>query len=250
MRLKLIACKVLCRELCELSAPSEHIVDLTLIRQGYHNEPETLRRILQETIDGIDAGDAPDPFLSHQNTRTDFILLGYGLCSGGVTGVSSKKYPLVIPRAHDCITLLLGSKERYRELFAKYSGHAYWYTPGWIENTPMPGKDRQHQLLSRYTEAYGEDNAVFLMETEQAWYRDYRYAAYIKPHNGSYPDYRIFTKECAEFLGWSYAEEQGDISLLQRFLSGHWDETDFLIVPPGKSAVPSYDEKIITLSDA
>ena len=66
--------------------------------------------------------------------KDDFeaILIGYGLCSNGIMGISSNKYKLVIPRAHDCITFLLGSKEKYSKYFTDMPG-TYWYTMSWIE---------------------------------------------------------------------------------------------------------------------
>ena len=40
--------------------------------------------------------------------------------------------PLVPPAAHDCITLFLGSRQRYMEYFQAHPG-AYFKTTGWIE---------------------------------------------------------------------------------------------------------------------
>ena len=40
--------------------------------------------------------------------------------------------PLVIPRAHDCIALFMGSRQRYREYFDAHPG-TYYRTSGWIE---------------------------------------------------------------------------------------------------------------------
>ena len=56
MRIKLIACKVMTREISLLAARSPHYIDITWLWQGLHNEPERLRQTLQEVIDQIDAG--------------------------------------------------------------------------------------------------------------------------------------------------------------------------------------------------
>ena len=62
--------------------------------------------------------------------------------------------------AHDCITLLLGSRDRYSELFDRYSGGTYWYSPGWIEQFKTPGRGYDEQTrYMEYVEKYGEDNA-------------------------------------------------------------------------------------------
>ena len=40
--------------------------------------------------------------------RKPLILLGYGLCGNGLDGLSARHTRLVLPRAHDCIGLLMG----------------------------------------------------------------------------------------------------------------------------------------------
>ncbi|MBQ2676484.1 MAG: DUF1638 domain-containing protein [Clostridia bacterium] len=254
MRIKVIACKVLCRELSELIAVSKNVIDITWLKQGYHNEPDKLREILQRIINEIDEG-------SHEGTycgkngwvgtapdEIDAIVLGYGLCSNGVVGLTSKKHTLIIPKAHDCITLFLGSRDRYKQLFDSMKGGAYWYTPGWIENTPMPCEENFVGLKEHYAELYGEDNAEFLLETENNWYRDYKYAAYVKPHNPDYPDYSEFTRKAAQYFNWSFAEYDGDIALLKKIADGNFDD-DFLIIPPNHTAQPSYDDEIIKIKN-
>ena len=104
MRLQFIVCKVLQREAYLCAARSANVVDVVLMPQGLHNEPDELRRRVQEELNRItDVQDRP----------YDASLLGYGLCSNGIVGIEAK-IPTVVPRGHDCITLLLGSKERYR----------------------------------------------------------------------------------------------------------------------------------------
>lgn len=56
MRLKLLACKALSRELSYLSSLSDNNIDVTFIRQGYHSAPDVLRRTLQEEIDAVESG--------------------------------------------------------------------------------------------------------------------------------------------------------------------------------------------------
>ena len=65
-------------------------------------------------------------------SRYEAVLFGYGLCSNGLVGLTARNVPLVLPRAHDCITLFLGGKERYLEYFHAHPG-VYFKTTGWIE---------------------------------------------------------------------------------------------------------------------
>lgn len=252
MRIKLIACKVLFREISYVCSTSESIVDITWIRQGKHNYPEQLHDILQEEIDLIEAG--KDNHTNKMNEISenddgvaedfDAIVLGYGLCSNAVSGLKTKKHRLVIPKAHDCITLFMGSKEKYTHYFNEIPG-CYWYTADWIENTTMPGQPR-HAMMVRYFEeqGYDEDTIDYLMEALNGL-RNYHNAAYIRMPFLDKPEYREATKKAAEFYGWQYHEIEGEMSLFERLISGDWNEEDFLVLEPGEIAVQSYDSDIL-----
>ena len=239
MKYKVIACKVIARELYQLAFENSNIIDIVLLQQALHNEPDKLRNMIQQTIDTIEA----------EEETYDAILLGYGLCSNGIVGIQSKKYPIVVARGHDCITLLLGSKEKYHDIFNSNNGGIYWYSPGWIEHSSMPGKERFDQCYAEYTEKYGEDNADYLMEMEQSWLTEYKCAYYIDwgiEENKKHIDY---TKECADFLDWEFRMEKGSNLLLKDMLEGNWDNERFLFIPPNTTIEPSYDETVIKKKD-
>jgi hypothetical protein len=222
-RLQLIACKVVQREAYFCAARSKNVVDIVLMPQGLHDEPDRLRREVQAALARTQ---------DIQGRPYDATLLGYGLCSNGVVGLGAE-IPLVIPRAHDCITLLLGSKDRYQEYFDSHRG-VYWYSPGWIESGKQPGRRRYELLLQEYIRKYGEDNARYLMEVEQTWMKEYQWATYVDWRLMDSQDYRAFTLDCAQFLQWHYDECRGDAGLMQRFVDGVWGEEEFLIVRPGQ----------------
>ena len=251
MRLKVIACKVLFRELSLLAATSDNIIDVTYMRQGFHDEPEVLRERVQHEIDKIDNEDDWYSYTNkHYDKRDSFdaILLGYALCSNGIVGLSSKKYPLVVPKAHDCIALLLGSKEKYKEYFDTHKG-IYWYSGGWLDQTPMPGKERFEMIRQQYVEKYGEENADYLMEMEQNWMNEYERCTFIDWPQFNNVAYKEYTKSCADYLKWQYDEIMGSSDLLENFIEGNWDDNRFIVVPPGKTIAPSYNEDVIKLTD-
>ncbi len=224
MRLKFIVCKVLQREAYFCAARSRNNVDVYLMPQGLHNEPDKLRAEVQKQLDNI---------IDPQGREYDAMLLGYALCSNGIVGLKSK-IPLVVPRGHDCITLLLGSKEKYKEYFDSHRG-IYWYSPGWIENNTQPGKERYEKTLAEYVEKYGEDNGQYLMEMEQGWFKEYAWATYVDTGFGDVEKNKHFTKDCAEFLEWNYDELTGDLTLMQRLVDGDWGEREFLTIRPGQT---------------
>ncbi|MCJ7692687.1 MAG: DUF1638 domain-containing protein [Sedimentisphaerales bacterium] len=222
-RFQFIVCKVMQREAYFCAARSKNIIDVVLMEQGLHNEPDKLcgeaQKALEKTCD-------------IQGRTYDASLLGYGLCSNGIVGLVAK-IPIVVPRGHDCITLLLGSKEKYKEYFDSHRG-VYWYSPGWMETGTQPGKERYERILKEYEEKYGEDNAKYLMETEQKWMKEYNWAAYIDWGFVNCQEEKKYTKSCAEFLGWNYDEIKGDPGLMQRLVDGQWVESEFLVVQPGQ----------------
>lgn len=230
-RYHVIACHVLWRELCHFASLSPHVFTFNFVKQGLHNTPELLKVQLQKAVD-----EAPE--------ECEAVLLGYGLCSNGAAGVVARAKPLVIPRAHDCITFFLGSKERYREYFDAHPG-TYWYTPGWIECSLQPGLERYNFLRRDYVEKYGEDNADYLMEMEQGWMKEYSNAAYIDLGFSDTLRFREYTRECAQWLGWKTDELQGDSGMIRAFVGGEWDADRFLIVQPGQTIVASHDAAVI-----
>ncbi|MGH7142787.1 MAG: DUF1638 domain-containing protein, partial [Planctomycetota bacterium] len=178
----------------------------------------------------------------------DAILLGYGLCSNGIAGIEARRTPLVVVRGHDCITHLIGSRQRYREYFDAHPG-TYWYSPGWIDTGSQPGQARYERTLQAYVDRYGADNAKYLMDMEQGWFKSYSFATYVDLGIGGGDAGKEYTRSCAQWLGWQYDELQGDPGLLTRFVNGDWESDDFLIVQPGQKIVPSYDERVIRAED-
>lgn len=230
-RYKIIACHVLWRELCHFASLSANNFEFHFLKQGLHNTPDLLRQELQAAIDAADDGFSA-------------LLIGYGLCSNGIEGICARKTRLVVARGHDCITHLLGSKERYRQYFDAHPG-TYWYSPGWIDTGGQPGQERYETTYRAYVDKYGEDNAAYLMEMEQGWFKEYSNAAYVDLGFGDSEPNKQYTRRCAEWLKWDYDELQGDPRLVRKLLEGEWNQDEFLVVEPGHRIVASFDEWII-----
>jgi hypothetical protein len=225
-----ISCHVLWRELCYFASLSKNVFTFTFLPQGLHNTPDLLRKELQQSIDSVE-GDY------------DALLIGYGLCCNGVEEIKARDKKLVLMRGHDCITYLLGSKERYREYFDAHPG-TFWYSPGWIDTNKMPGEDRLRQKMQEYTEKFGKADAEYLMEMENGWMKNYSDATYVDLGFGDPAEFKEYTRKCADFLGWKYDEQVGDPGLVINFLEGNWEHEDFLVVEPGETIFASHDKLI------
>lgn len=241
MHLKLISCDVLARLAYYCAAFSPHIVDIEFLPKGLHNEPATLRSALSERLAAIEPG------------TYDAILLGYGLCGNSLAGVTSTHTPLVLPRAHDCITLFLGSMDAYSRETRANPG-TYWYTPDYIERGGTAGDvvalgatvgDNMEAVYAEYVEKYGKDNADYLMEVMGAWTQHYNRAAYIRTQEAAFPDLSEQVRAIAERRNWTYEELAGSLILIRDLLEGRWDSDRFQVIQPGHSIEPTNDAAIV-----
>jgi len=244
MRLHAIACDVLARPVYLCAARSPHVVDLTLLRRGLHDDPRELRETLQGVIDGL-----PD--------RYDAVVLGYGLCGGAAAGIEARGIPVVLPRAHDCITLFLGARERYAAETEDRPA-TYWYVRDQLERPYLTtdGKrlgglgvggepdDDLDAIRADYVAKYGEDNADYLMEVFGAWRSRYGRGAFIAMGIADESGDEVVTREQADSRGWAYERVEGNLVLVRRLLDGDWGE-DMLILQPGERLAMSYDEQVV-----
>ena len=144
----------------------------------------------------------------------------------------------------DCISLFLGSADRYRALFQQHPG-VYWYNPGWIEQAFTPSTENYRRRREQYIELYGEENADFLMESTNSWMHDYKSCGYITCPLCQYPEYEAYTKQAAQDFGWEYFEEKGEMCYFEALLAGPWDEERFLVCRPGERVEADYSNKKI-----
>ncbi len=242
MKLKLIGCEVLLREICDSVARSPHQVDVEFLPKGLHDlGGKRMADELQTRIDAVPAG------------AYDAILMGYGLCGNGLHGIEARHTLVVLPRAHDCIALLMGSREAYQRYFDEHPG-TYYRSTGWLER----GKGLQQ--LTHVTEGmdvsledmiakYGEDNGRYLYEELTRYRSTYQRLTYIA--TGLEADSR-FEEEArweAADRNWQFEKLAGDLILVRRLLNGDWGGGDFVLAQPGERLSAAYDGSIIRVEE-
>ncbi len=241
MKLKCLACEALARMAYLSAARSPHVVDIELFRLGWHEDPDDLRSRLQRAIDA-----------TAESQEYDAMIMAYGLCGRSTAGLVAKAIPLIIPRAHDCITLFLGGRVRYQEEFTRHPG-TYWYVRDYIERRSggtalslgSEMGENAENLYDEYVEKYGEDNAQYLMEVLGAWREHYDRAAYIDMGIGDSSDVEGQTRAEADRRGWSFDKLAGDLVLIRRLIWGDWGDEDFLILEPGDRIEMAHDARVM-----
>lgn len=246
-KIAIVACGVLEWNIDRLleKNPGKEIIPRFLPAQ-LHNNPRRLREMLQETIDELD-----------RVKNLSGICLGFGVCGRGTIGLQTRSVPLIIPRTQDCIGIFLGSHSRYLAEFREKPGTRYM-THGWYDKTVRNVSSEKY--LSRrdgslfeddYDELsrrYGDENAAFIAAFRESWKRNYQRAAYIRfPYEkgGPTPPGQQLTEAMAGDLEWDHQVIEGDESMLEAMLCGHWQDARLLVVPPHSRTVRAPGNAVI-----
>jgi len=240
MLLKLIACNVFMREACACIAQSPHIIDVEFTELGEHIHPEGLRATLQGKIDAA----------SQSVKGYDAILLLFGLCGNAGVGLQARQVPLVMPRAHDCCTILLGSREAFKEHFGPnpsmpFSSVGYLERGDYYLRTEQDGEATMHfgDAYAALVEEYGEEDARYIWETMHPTLpgAEQHQVVFIDLPETAHLGYAEQFHAKAEADGKACLPLPGNIRLINGLICGEWQPADYLTVPPGHQTSGVYD---------
>jgi len=213
-----LSCKVF-QGMFEKNIPDDLRITIDFLEYGLHAVPKNLNRAVQEAIDKIE--------------QPSLILLGYGLCGNGLHNIRSGKHTLVIPKADDCIAILMGSREKHLQMFSENPG-TYYLTKGWLEAGSDPLGEYERALAK-----YGKETADWVM-TQQ--YRHYKRLIFIAHKQEDLDKYRPRALQVAEYCqqwGMEYQEMLGSENLLRQLaeIAAAPDQISdqFLVIPPGET---------------
>lgn len=208
-RTKVIACATVIEEMLPL-LPAEMMYEI--LDFGLHLNPGNLRDTLQQTINTAGA-------------TADTLILGYGLCSMAVVGLTATNCTLVVPRVDDCIAIFLGSRAAYKEQSSKEPG-TYYLTKGWIEVSDTPFEEHK-RLVERYGQARADRMMKLLL-------KNYTRLAYIDTGQQDQERYRDYAQRTARLFDLRYEDIDGSDALVKKLLFGPWDD-DFVVTQPGQT---------------
>jgi hypothetical protein len=240
-KIKVFSCEAMARPVYYYSALSPHQIDIELFRIGLHDHPLQLNQQLQQHIDQT----PPETY--------DAIILVYGLCGRAIDGLKSTHTPIVVPKAHDCITMLLGSGEAYNQQQNEHPG-TYWYSQDYLERSGRYGESMTlgsnipadpQAVYQEYIIKYGQENADYLMRTLTSWQSHYTRAVLVQNELGVQKQIADKAEQEAIKRGWKLEILNGNLSIIKRLLFGEWDK-DFLVVSKGSRIQMTMDENIIT----
>ncbi|NLY11044.1 MAG: DUF1638 domain-containing protein [Firmicutes bacterium] len=195
MKKLVIACKVLYYEINTILATikMDTTIDICFLPQSIHNLPsqEAMREQLQKVIDRFE-----------QRNNYETIILGYGLCGGGIEGLVSKRAFLVVPKAHDCIELLLGKSKRLQR--------AYFLNSGWIDFGDDAYKQYRHLICNGEIAATNETVESVLAEGLKMYHE-----IVLIDNDTLEPKHHLYALDLVKFLNSLVSRKQFELKVLR-----------------------------------
>lgn len=206
---RIIACATVIEEMLPLLPPE---MDYEVLDFGLHLRPENLKEALQKAID-------------RASEEAHTVILGYGLCSMAVVGLTAANCTLVVPRVDDCVAIFLGSGAAYMQQAREEPG-TYYLTKGWIEVG-----DTLLDEYNRTVEQYGEEQARRIMSI---MLKHYKRLVYIDTGTREQERYQAYARRVADQFSLRYEEVAGSDELIRKMVFGPWDG-DFVVARPGQT---------------
>jgi hypothetical protein len=184
------------------------------LESALHNEPDKLRKVLQETLDRI--------------SNVDQVLLMMGFCGNAILGLKPEGFNLIVPRADDCITMLLGSQAKRTEVQRMMP--TYFLSRGWLDCWELMERtifDEYERTLQRY----GKEKAQKILRIT---FKHYKRIGLIDTGAFEMEEMLKKSQNYATFLNLQCEIIPGTMNYLKKFLIGPWDD-DFIIIHSGET---------------
>lgn len=209
MRNVLLACKTMQAEIEQILSMKGSIFDsIQWIESGLHNVAERLNQEIAERLSGI--------------REASHVVMGFGACGNALVGITAGNFEMIIPKTDDCISIMLGSYKRKKAIMRQ--GETYFLTRGWLD-----GESNIYKEYLFTVDKYGKEMADIIYEDILGQYKN---LGVIDTKICNYENFLKETKVIAEELCLHQLEIEGDLSYLERLLTGSWEGKEFLRVAP------------------
>lgn len=187
-------------------------MDVVEVDRIYHVEPANMKKIVAAA-------------LAQLPPQVDTVLVGMGFCGGVWDQVVSTRR-IVIPRADDCCTILLHTGDGYNPNL-KEPGHLYIY-----DRNPEDYSARS--LMSDYSQADETFGGLDRDTLFHMWFDNYHTMDIIDTGllDVYSEEYATVAQNCADQIGAGLDYVPGSNRILEKLVSGRWDE-QFLVAEPG-----------------
>ena len=213
MKTYIIACNTIKPELLHAKEATGNTFPILWSGTGLHDTPALLKKVLFKCVQKAEEQGA------------ERILFSLGFCGGAMDGIVSEKAELIVPKVDDCITMLLGSLEKRKEMQSK--GHTYYITRGWMNNKGV----LYNQFLDIMAR-YGEEDGAEIFEMMAGHYKFY---GILDTHCYDMTDVIANTERMASEMGMECFVAEASDSYLRDLLNGPYDDSSrFVRVAPGE----------------
>ena len=209
---RIICCRTIGDELRNAMEDTGCAYPVLWVESGLHNVPRKLHGVLQDTVNEAEKEGAAR------------ILLAMGFCGNSLENLKTEKAELILPRADDCITLLLGSFHRRQEI--QNEAGTYFMTKGWIEGERNIMREYEYTI-----EKYGEETGSEIFDM---MFGNYRRIGILD--TGCYDMQPVFEEadRIAEALRLRWECFEASNVWLKKLLTGPWDKDSFVVLKPGE----------------
>ncbi|HWR05612.1 DUF1638 domain-containing protein [Sporomusa sp.] len=214
MKAIIITCRTLKAEVDQAIAATSCNYSLLTLESALHNEPDKLREVLQATLDRV--------------SNVDQVLLMMGFCGNAILGLKPEGFNLVIPKADDCITMLLGSQARRTEV--QRDMPTLFFSKGWLDSSQLMERTVFGEY-ERILQRYGKEKA---QKISQITFKHYKRLGLIDTGSFEMEEMLEKSQKYANFLKLSCGIIPGTLDYLKKMLTGPWDE-DFIIINSGET---------------